>query len=472
MEKFIPDENIHDGHRSRMKAKLLSHGRSIFDTYELLEMLLYYSVPYKDTNPISKRLLYAFDGLDGVLRAEPEKLTEVSGVGERTAELISMVGRLGDILGAEILAESSLKLITYEQMGEYLVDYFYGVEKRCVVAAFFDSSMRLLRLKKLYDLEYDSGGVRAKAFLDEAVACNAAVIVSAHNHPFSSCYPTPGDRETNYMLTEALGAAGFVHAEHYIVSGDGYAGIGSMRRFASGRLSQMPAVSQFLTSCERGDEEEIVVERVKREPRELVLPDEIYNKADADYFASLIGFALPKNGEETALRLLRHYQTIENILTASVAELSAMVGERATFFIKLLAHLTSRRRTDLFAFGRSYSSAEIAEYLKAVFIGEAVEKIYLLTFDASDNLSGCHLLGEGTVAASDVLPRKAVERAILSSASSVAIAHNHPFGTVRPSNDDVNVTKHFAGIFSNCEIALKEHYVVAGQLCGTVNFKN
>ena len=215
-----------------------------------------------------------------------------------------------------------------------------------------------------------------------------------------------------------------------------------------------------------------MVDRVKREPRELVLPDEIYNKADADYFASLMGFALPKNGEETALRLLRHYQTIENILTASVAELSAMVGERATCFIKLLAHLTSRRRTDLFAFGRSYSSAEIAEYLKAVFIGEAVEKIYLLTFDASDNLSGCHLLGEGTVAASDVLPRKAVERAILSSASSVAIAHNHPFGTVRPSNDDVNVTKHFADISSNCEITLKEHYVVAGQLCGTVNFKN
>ena len=49
MEKFISDENIHDGHRCRMKAKLLSHGRSIFDTYELLEMLLYYVIPYKDT---------------------------------------------------------------------------------------------------------------------------------------------------------------------------------------------------------------------------------------------------------------------------------------------------------------------------------------------------------------------------------------------------------------------------------------
>ena len=62
MEKFIAENKIHAGHRSRMKHKLISHGQHIFDTYELLEMLLYYVIPYKDTNPISKNLLYAFGG--------------------------------------------------------------------------------------------------------------------------------------------------------------------------------------------------------------------------------------------------------------------------------------------------------------------------------------------------------------------------------------------------------------------------
>ena len=77
MEKFILDENIHDGHRGRMRAKLLSHGRSIFDTYELLEMLLYGTIPYKDTNPIAKRLLDRFGSLDGVLCAEEDELCSV-----------------------------------------------------------------------------------------------------------------------------------------------------------------------------------------------------------------------------------------------------------------------------------------------------------------------------------------------------------------------------------------------------------
>ena len=60
MENYIDDSRIHEGHRQRMRSKLLTHGQRIFDTYELLEMLLYHVIPYKDTNPISKRLLAAF----------------------------------------------------------------------------------------------------------------------------------------------------------------------------------------------------------------------------------------------------------------------------------------------------------------------------------------------------------------------------------------------------------------------------
>ena len=62
-------ESVHKGHRSRMKEKLLTFGERIFHTYELLEMLLYYVIPYRDTNPISKALLKRFSGIDGVLSA-------------------------------------------------------------------------------------------------------------------------------------------------------------------------------------------------------------------------------------------------------------------------------------------------------------------------------------------------------------------------------------------------------------------
>ena len=62
----LPDEKLHVGHRARMRRKFLSYGPRIFDTYELLEMLLYHVIPYKDTNPIAKRLLMEFGSLEGV----------------------------------------------------------------------------------------------------------------------------------------------------------------------------------------------------------------------------------------------------------------------------------------------------------------------------------------------------------------------------------------------------------------------
>ena len=467
MEKLISDENIHDGHRERMRRKLLQHGRAIFDTYELLEMLLYFSVPYRDTNPVAKRLLYAFGGLDGVLGADREELTQISGIGDRTADMISRVNRLSDIIGAEILPEGNQSFSSYSEVGEYFTDYFRNVEKKCVVAMFLDSSMRLLKLKKLYDLDFESGAVRPKPFIDEAVLSNAAVVISAHNHPYSACFPTSSDRETNLAITDALSAAGFVHAEHYVVSGEYYLGINSHKRFCQSGLSSMPEVFKFAASCV--DEE--ITSRCKREPRELILPDEIYNRGDAEYFKALLGFADARQGGEMAISLLKQYGTIENILTASVDELCRLVGERMTCFIKLLSHIASRRVTEKFKFGERHTSAEIADYLKGLFLGESVEKIYLLCFDSEQRITGCHLLAEGTIVSSDVLPRKAVERAISSAAKQVAIAHNHPFGNTRPSNDDINITAHLAAVFESCDIRLMEHYIIAGQLCGTVEFQ-
>lgn len=468
MESYIDDSRIHEGHRARMRAKLASHGQRIFDTYELLEMLLYQVIPYRDTNPVAKNLLYAFGGLDGVFNAPTEQLTHVSGIGDRAAELISSVGRLSDIIGAEILSDDGRDFSDYESVGCFLTDYFSGVSEKQVVALYLDSSMRLISMKKMYDLEYESGGVKARPFIDEAVKNHAAVIITAHNHPYGPFYPTPGDRATNMAITEALNYAGVVHAEHYIICGEYFAGIGSLKHF-SAKLSQMPAVSEFIDTRDRYDGKVHKVD-APTEDKQSHRADHRNgaNTADLDCFERLIGYAAEESAHAYAEALIGKYRTIENTLTASSKELSAIVGERTALYLKLLAYLTSRRVTDSFTFGKKHSPAMIAEYLKALFLGESVEKIYIITYDGEDRVIGCELLGEGTVNSSEVLPRKAIEVAVGVSAESVSIAHNHPFGTTDPSADDINMTQLFTTLFANCEIAFKEHFVVAGQLCDTI----
>lgn len=465
MNNLIEDSHIHDGHRARMRSKLLTHGARIFDSYELLEMLLYCTIPFKDTNPVAKRLLSRFGDIDGVLSATRDELCEVSGVGGATSDFLISVGRLGSILGAELLPDFRREFSDYETIGEYLVSLFKSEPNPCVYAFFLDNGMRLLDTCRVFSYDYDSGAVRPKQLIDLAVSNGAAVVITAHNHPYGPFYPTPGDRATNRAITDALDGAGILHAEHYLVSGDSYAGIGSLANFSS-KFSQYPTLDDFLKSKESHESAHRISSVT--DPPSTLAPESVigYNERDIGYFSNIMSLA--GFGEAVSLELMKKYHTIENVFTVSTGELKMLFGERCTSYIKLLAAITSRRRTDAFVFGEVYSSAEIADYLKALYIGESVEKIHLIAFDSSDAVIGCAPLGEGTINSSEVLPRKAIEAAISLGAVSVAIAHNHPFGTPFFSDDDLSLTKSFSKLFLNCDITLKGHYIVAGQLCDTV----
>ena len=83
--------NTNEKHRERMYARLLEFPDSLRD-YEILETLLFFAIPRKDTKPIAKELLNTFGSLQNVLDADPKLLTSVNGVGERTASFIKLQG--------------------------------------------------------------------------------------------------------------------------------------------------------------------------------------------------------------------------------------------------------------------------------------------------------------------------------------------------------------------------------------------
>lgn len=87
-------DNVHDGHRQRFKEQFLQSGLDGFNSHQLLEMLLYYSIPRKDTNPLAHRLMDTFGSLSGVLEAEYEEVCRVEGVTPHTAMLLCFCGKL------------------------------------------------------------------------------------------------------------------------------------------------------------------------------------------------------------------------------------------------------------------------------------------------------------------------------------------------------------------------------------------
>ena len=86
------DSEFVKGHRSRLKEKYKSGGFS--HDYELLELLLTYSIPRRDVKPAAKSLLARFGSVEGVLNANSEQLKEIAGIGENSALIISAISEI------------------------------------------------------------------------------------------------------------------------------------------------------------------------------------------------------------------------------------------------------------------------------------------------------------------------------------------------------------------------------------------
>ena len=228
-----------------MRRKFSENGPRVFDTYELLEMLLYRTVTAKDTNPHSKLLLAEFGSLEGVFLAKREELKMVNGIGDKSAQLIEAVSSALDIAYADASAENET-LDDYDTLGEKLIGYFAGKLQSETVMLSLDNSMRLISIDSVYDLDYSSGGVRPAAFMDIAIKRRASVAVVAHNHPFGPICPTDGDMATNVLIRANLANIGVTLVEDYVVSGDKY--FGFMHHKIDGVFCQKPALKKFIES--------------------------------------------------------------------------------------------------------------------------------------------------------------------------------------------------------------------------------
>ena len=211
--------NVHKGHRQRLKARFLRDGLDNFEEHQVLELLLFYAIPQRDTNPIAHRLLERFGSLANVLDASPEELAEVDYMGDNAITLLKMVTAMCRTYQVSS-ASRSKQLTTIDECGSFLLPYFYARQHETVYLLCLDAKCAVLCCEKIGAGGVNSAGVPIRAIVEKALKVDATSAILAHNHPSGLAFPSKEDIYTTRRVAAALDAVNIQLTDHIIVAED------------------------------------------------------------------------------------------------------------------------------------------------------------------------------------------------------------------------------------------------------------
>lgn len=208
-------QNVHEGHRERMRKRWEKDGFSGFADHEILEFLLFFSIPRADANTIAHELLKRFGSLAAVLESPCEELMTVQGMGSKSAVLLHMIpGLCGRYL--ESCTEEGIPMDSVERACEFLKPRFVGKTEEIVLLISLDSKRKLIACDHLYTGTVNAAQISVRKVMEVALRRTATGIILAHNHPGGLALPSGEDIQSTKQIADALRTVRIPLLDHII----------------------------------------------------------------------------------------------------------------------------------------------------------------------------------------------------------------------------------------------------------------
>lgn len=205
---------VHDGHRKRLTARFLNQGLEGFAPHEVLELLLFYSIPRQDTNELAHRLIERFGSLSAVLEAPYERLLEVKGVGENTAALLKLIPSMARVYYTD--RQTGTYIRSNQDAKALLMPRFMGRREEVVYLLLLDAKGKCLSVEQIHQGSLNGAEVSLRKIAGLAIGMNAAGVILAHNHPNGVSTPSHEDVLTTLHMQEALSAMEIQLVDHLV----------------------------------------------------------------------------------------------------------------------------------------------------------------------------------------------------------------------------------------------------------------
>ena len=221
-------KNPNAGHRARMRARFAKTGLEAMADHEVLEMLLYYALPRKDTNKLAHGILKEFGSLHSVFEASAAEIQKRCGLTENTAVLLALVAPLARRYNLSKWGRR-VSFKDAKSLGEYVNTLFIGETSECFYMLCLDNQVRLICTTMLEKGTLD----RTELYPREIVGCalhnNAAYVILAHNHPSGGKTISNADLVTTDRIIKLLAEVEVGVLDHIICCGNDYVSLAEKR---------------------------------------------------------------------------------------------------------------------------------------------------------------------------------------------------------------------------------------------------
>lgn len=216
-------KSLGEGHRERLRKRYIKSGLEGFNDYEVLELLLTYSIARKDVKPIAKKLIEKFGTIDEIAKSDVKSLLEVDGIGEGSAVFLKLIGDIALTLYREKIEDKDILTIKSKNS---LLSYLRGEigysPREEFKILFLDSSNKLIASEILFYGTIDKSAIYPREIVERVIKNRAKSVIFAHNHPSGSISPSKKDIELTQYMYDSLKLLEIRLLDHIIITKNSY----------------------------------------------------------------------------------------------------------------------------------------------------------------------------------------------------------------------------------------------------------
>jgi len=218
----------HDGHRQRLRERLMATGPEAMPDYELLELLLTLSIQRRDTKALAKEMIEAFGSFAGALNAPAHRLEEMDGVGPAVVAQFQIMRAVAQRLAkSQIMLKPALS--SWNDVVEYLT-IAQGFEMKEQFRVLFFNKRNVLIADEVQGRgTVDHTPVYVREVVKRALELSASALILVHNHPSGDPTPSRADIDMTKLIVEATRTVGIAVHDHIIVGRNGHASLKALR---------------------------------------------------------------------------------------------------------------------------------------------------------------------------------------------------------------------------------------------------